>query len=201
MRGLFIVLEGLDGCGKTTQGNILREELNKKGIDVVFAREPGGTVVSERLREIILDKTIENMHPITEMYLYAASRCQLVHEVILPALEQGKTVLLDRFLLSSIAYQGYGRELGEQAVRAMNAPAVEGLEPDLTVLFDMERSEDRLEREQDRMELSGDAFFDRVYKGYMTAYDKEKTLVVDACKTIEEIAEEIMERVGVLIDE
>lgn len=201
MKGVLLVLEGLDGCGKTTQGNILKEALMKRGFEVVFAREPGGTIVSERLREIILDKSIAGMHPLTEMYLYAASRCQLVHEVIIPALEKGKVVLLDRFLLSSIAYQGYGRELGEEAVRRMNEAATAGIEPDLTIFFDMERREDRLDVNRDRMELSSKAFFDRVYQGYMSAYDRDKTLVVDASKSIEKISEEIMARVGELFNE
>lgn len=201
MKGVLLVLEGLDGCGKTTQGNILKEALEKRGCEVIFAREPGGTAVSERLREIILDKSIADMHPVTEAYLYAASRCQLVHEVILPALKEGKVVLLDRFLLSSVAYQGYGRELGEEAVRRLNEAATAGIEPDLTILFDMERREDRLDFDRDRMELSSKEFFDKVYKGYMSAYDKDKTLVVDATRSIEEISEQIMARVGALLDE
>lgn len=201
MRGKFIVLEGLDGCGKTTQANILKSNLEEKGYTVMLSREPGGNVVSERLREIILDKSITDMHPITEMYLYAASRCQLVHQVIKPALEAGKTVILDRFLLSSIAYQGYGRGLGEKAVRDINAYAIEGLSPDLTILFDMKRKEERLDREKDRMELLSSEFFDRVYEGYMSAYDKDSTLVIDATDTIEAIADRIKGRVEELFNE
>lgn len=201
MNGKFIVMEGLDGSGKTTQANLLKNHLQEQGRDVVFKREPGGTAVSERLRSIILDKDITDMHPLTELYLYAASRCQLVHEVIIPALNDGKTVLLDRFLLSSIAYQGYGRQLGERLVRDVNAPAVEGVTPDLTILFDMHKREDRLEDNRDRMELSSSEFFERVYEGYMSAYDREKTLVVNANDTIEEIFAKIKARVGELFDE
>lgn len=201
MNGKFIVMEGLDGSGKTTQGNLLKNHLQEQGRDVVFKREPGGTAVSERLRSIILDKDITDMHPLTELYLYAASRCQLVHEVIIPALNDGKTVLLDRFLLSSIAYQGYGRQLGEQLVRDINVPAVEGVTPDLTILFDMRKRDDRLEDNRDRMELSSSEFFERVYEGYMSAYDREKTLVVNAGDTIEEIFAKIKARVGELFDE
>lgn len=196
---MFIVLEGLDGCGKTTQGNILKEKLEAMGYTVHLGREPGGTEVSERLREIILDKTITDMDPVTEMYLYAAARCQLVRQVVRPALERGEVVILDRYVLSSIAYQGYGRNLGEQAVRDINAFATGGLEPDLTILFNMHRREDRLTGDKDRMELSSDAFFERVYEGYMTAYNKERTLVIDAAKSIGEIAGEIFARVSELI--
>lgn len=201
MNGKFIVMEGLDGSGKTTQANLLKNHLQEQGRDVVFKREPGGTAVSERLRSIILDKDITDMHPLTELYLYAASRCQLVHEVIIPALSDGKTVLLDRFLLSSIAYQGYGRQLGEQVVRNVNRLAVDGVTPDLTILFDMHKRDDRLEDNRDRMELSSWEFFERVYEGYMSAYDRKKTLVVNANDTIEEIFAKIKARVGELFNE
>lgn len=199
MKGRLIVLEGLDGSGKTTQGNILKEKLEEKGFSVLFTREPGGTEISERLRKIILNKEFTEMHPKTEMYLYAAARCQLVHQVLKPALENGVIVILDRFVLSSVAYQGYGRELGEQLVLDINAPAVDGLAPDLTVLFDMKRKDERLEREKDRIELDGTDFFERIYNGYMTAYDRDTTLVIDGGKSIEEIAEAVWKRVEELI--
>lgn len=194
MRGKFIVLEGLDGSGKTTQGNLLKDYLEDQGHEVEFQREPGGTPISERLRTIILDRNIADMHPLTEMYLYAASRCQLVHQVIKPALEAGKTVILDRFLLSSIAYQGFGRKLGADTVREVNALAIDGVEPDLTVLFDMEKQDDRLDENRDRIELSSDEFFQRVYEGYMTSYDKAKTLIIDAGQTIDAISQRIVAR-------
>ena len=197
---MFIVLEGLDGCGKTTQGNILKNKLEELGYTVLLTREPGGTVVSEKLRDIILDKNIKDMDPFTEMYLYAAARCQLVRQVVAPALKRGEAVILDRFLLSSIAYQGYGRQLGEHTVRAVNFFAINGIEPDLTILFDMRRNEDRLDMDRDRIELSSKEFYDRVYKGYMCAYDKNKTLVVDASKSIEVIGDEIFDKVGELIN-
>ncbi len=199
MSGKFIVLEGLDGCGKTTQGNILKSHLEEWGYDVIFKREPGGTTVSERLREIILDRDITDMHPLTEMYLYAASRCQLVHKVIIPGIEAGKVVVLDRFLLSSIAYQGYGRQLGRETVEEVNRLAVDKVKPDLTILFDMRRREDRLEGTRDRMELSSGEFFNRVYEGYMAAYDKSSTLIIDAQKSIDEISKEILGKVGEIL--
>ena len=201
MKGKFIVLEGLDGCGKTTQGNMLKAYLEEKGQRVLFSREPGGTILSERLREIILDKNVTDMHPLTELYLYAASRCQLVHQLIKPAIEEGQTVILDRFLLSSIAYQGYGRELGEDTVKTVNAIAIGDLKVDLTILFDMKRREDRLRGERDRIELASQEFFSRVYEGYMTAYDKDNTLVVDGTMAIEEISKIIIERVSELLNE
>ncbi|MBQ9624559.1 MAG: dTMP kinase, partial [Clostridia bacterium] len=119
--------------------------------------------------------------------------------VLKPALENGVIVILDRFVLSSVAYQGYGRELGEQLVLDINAPAVDGIKPDLTVLFDMKRKDERLEREKDRIELDGADFFERIYNGYMTAYDRDTTLVIDGGKSIEEIAEAVWKRVEELI--
>lgn len=199
MNGKFIVLEGLDGSGKTTQGNLLKNFLEEKGLQVEFLREPGGTTISEKLRNIILDRNITNMHPLTEMYLYAASRCQLVHQVIIPAIEAGKTIILDRFLLSSIAYQGFGRKIGADTVCSINKVAVGGLKPDLTILFDMEKNDNRLDDDRDRIELSSDEFFKRVYEGYMTSYDKGKTLLIDAGQTIDSISKKIISKVSELL--
>lgn len=200
-KGLFIALEGLDGSGKSTQGNIIKEYLLNKGYDVVFTREPGGTDVSERLREIILDKTITNMHPLTECYLYAAARCQIVHELIEPALNEGKIVICDRYVYSSIAYQGYGRNLGEDTVMDINKFAMDGVMPDLTIYFDMEKDNSRINREKDRMELNSDDFFHNVYLGYKAHYNDEKAIVVNAKESIESISKRLICAIEGLLNE
>lgn len=156
-RGVFITLEGPDGCGKSTQSSMLGDALAAAGYDVVRTFEPGGTAIGRRIREIILDTRSSGMCGITEFLLYAADRAQDVHEVIIPALAAGRIVIGDRFFDSSIAYQGYGLGMDVEAVRAVNAIATCGLVPDLTVLLDIDpaigvaratgrRDADRIER-------------------------------------------------------
>ena len=119
-KGLFVKFEGADGCGKSTQARYLKESLDAEGFDVILTGEPGGCPISEKIREIILDNDNQDILDITEAYLYASARAQHVHEVIIPALEQGKIVLCDRFIHSSVAYQGYGRMLGKERVLEIN---------------------------------------------------------------------------------
>jgi len=138
-KGVFITLEGPDGCGKSTQSRMLCDALETAGYDVVRTFEPGGTAIGRRIREIILDTKSGGMCGITEFLLYAADRAQDVHEVIMPALAAGRIVIGDRFFDSSIAYQGYGLGMDVEAVRAVNAIATRGLIPDLTVLLDIDR--------------------------------------------------------------
>jgi dTMP kinase len=156
-KGVFITLEGPDGCGKSTQSRMLCDALAAAGYDVVGTFEPGGTAIGRRIREIILDTKSGGMCGITEFLLYAADRAQDVHEVIMPALAAGRIVVGDRFFDSSIAYQGYGLGMDVEAVRAVNAIATRGLIPDLTVLLDIDpatgvaratgnRDADRIER-------------------------------------------------------
>lgn len=186
---MFIVFEGLDGAGKSTQIKKLEEWLVSLGYNVLVTREPGGCQISEQIREIILDSKNTDMQPMAECYLYAAARAQLVRQVIRPALESGKIVLCDRFLASSLAYQGFARGLGEETVLAVNKIAVDGVYPDLTVFFDMPFDHQRVGADKDRMESSGDDFFDKVYQGYKNLY--HTGVVVDARQSIEEIAEKI----------
>ena len=136
-KGLFITIEGPDGSGKSTQIEKLRVYLEKKGYKAILTREPGGTEISEKIRNIILDKNNKEMNNMTEALLYAASRAQHVAEVIKPALEMGETVICDRFIDSSIAYQGYGRGIGEP-VRVINEYAVAGCMPDITFLLKLD---------------------------------------------------------------
>lgn len=167
-KGLFITLEGPDGSGKSTQIEYLREYFHDRGIETVLTREPGGTEIGEKLRDIILDKGNSDMCDMAEALLYAASRAQHVSQLIRPALEEGKVVVCDRFIDSSIAYQGYGRELGE-AVRIINEFAVDGCMPDLTFLMEIppEIGKSRIQSEsQDRLEQEKIEFHNRVYAGY-----------------------------------
>lgn len=196
---MFIVFEGLDGAGKSTQIKKLEAWLIDQGCDVLVTREPGGCQISEQIREIILDPLNTQMQPMTECYLYAAARAQLVRQVIKPAISSGKIVLCDRFLASSLAYQGFARGLGEDTVMAVNKIAVDGVYPDLTVFFDMPFDEQRVGEDKDRMESSGDAFFAKVYQGYKNLY--HTGFVVDARQSIDEIAEQIQSYVKDKLDE
>ena len=198
-RGFFITFEGGDGSGKSTQISILKESLIEKGYDVILTREPGGTEISEKIRELILDPANGEMDDMTEAFLYAAARAQLVRQLIKPALEKGKVVICDRFVDSSIAYQAYGRGLGD-AVGVINTYAVDDCMPDLTILLklDPERGSSRISgREHDRIEQASDEFHRKVYEGYLKLEEMypDRILGVDASGTIQEIAEEISHKV------
>lgn len=199
-RGFFITFEGGDGSGKSTQIGILRDRLTEAGYDVILTREPGGTRISEKIRELILDPANSEMDDMTEAMLYAAARAQLVRQLIKPALEEGKVVICDRFVDSSIAYQAFGRGLGD-AVGVINTYAVDDCMPDLTILLrlDPERGSDRIAgRAHDRIEQASDEFHRKVYEGYLKLEEMypDRILGIDASGTIEEIAEEISRRVN-----
>ena len=165
---MFVTFEGSEGVGKSTQLRLLKEYLEKTGQDALCIREPGSTDISEQIREVILDKKNKTMSSMTEALLYAASRAQLVREVIKPALENGKLIICDRYLDSSVAYQGYGRMLGADTVKRINAFAIDGCMPDVTVFLDLApKSNWRGERKADRIEEQPDDFFERVYEGYL----------------------------------
>jgi len=194
-QGLFITFEGPDGSGKTTQIKKLKEYLTNQGIDAVLTREPGGTYIGEKIREIILDPKHQEMTYLAESLLYAASRAQHVSEVIMPALKAGKTVICDRFMDSSIAYQGYGRKLGDK-VRIINEIAVGGLVPDLTflLLINPKEGKDRISRnELDRLELEEINYHLDVYAGYQELLQKhsDRIILIDGAGKIEDITEEI----------
>lgn len=198
-KGFFITFEGGDGSGKSTQIGILRDRLTEAGYEVILTREPGGTEISEKIRELILDPANSEMDDMTETLLYAAARAQLVSQLIKPALQEGKVVICDRFVDSSMAYQAYGRGLGD-AVGVINTYAVAGAMPDLTILLrlDPAKGSTRIaDRAHDRIEQASDAFHRRVYEGYLEMQKKypDRIMGVDASGTIEEIAAEIWRRV------
>lgn len=194
-RGLFVVFEGPEGAGKSTQIAVLAERLRDLGRDVVFTREPGGTKAGDAVRKILLDKD-QVIFPLAEFLLYSASRAQLVSEVILPALAAGKDVVSDRYAGASVAYQGHGRGLDLALVRHLNEHATAGLAPDLTVLLDID-PEEGLRRAgarsaRDRLEAAGLDFHRRVRTGFLAQADADPTwLLVDASQPQEAVASRV----------
>lgn len=170
MNGLFITIEGNDGSGKTTIINGIKKMLSEKGIDYIQTREPGGSEIAEKIRQVILDKNNDKMDSRTEALLYAASRRQHIVEVVLPALNAGKLVLCDRFVDSSLAYQGYARGIGIEEVYKMNQFATEGLLPDLTIYLNVSPQvgikRKSAQKELDRLEQEGISFHEKVFQGY-----------------------------------
>ncbi len=190
---MFVTFEGLDGSGKTTQADLLRARLEEEGRDVVATREPGGTELGERLRDLVLHGG--HVARWAEALLYAAARAQHVDEVIRPALDRGATVVCDRYLDSSVAYQGAGRQLGVDRVLELNLAAVDGLLPDRTFLLRLEPRDvpARIARDHDRLEREGEDFRRRVDAGYreLAARYPERILVLDATRPADELADEI----------
>jgi len=193
---MFVTFEGLDGCGKTTQAGRLAESLTREGVDVVLTREPGGTPLGEAIRDLVLHG--DHVAPWAEAALYAAARAQHVDQVIRPALARGATVVCDRYVDSSVAYQGAGRELGLEAVLELNLRAVEGLLPDRTFLveLDVATALQRVGGKGDRIERAGAEFWPRVVEGYRELAGRfpERFVVVDGARDPDEIAEEVRER-------
>ena len=190
---MFVSFEGLDGSGKTTQAELLRARLEADGTQIVATREPGGTELGERIRELVLHGS--HVTPWAEALLYAAARAQLVEQVIRPALDRGKWVICDRYVDSSVAYQGAGRELGLDVVLDLNLAAVEGVMPDRTflLLLDPPEMQARLQRDHDRLERESERFHARVAEGYLelAARFPERVVVLDATRPAEELAEEV----------
>ena len=168
---MLITFEGCEGCGKSTQSTLLKECLEKTNQAFVYAREPGGTEISEKIRSVILDKENSAMTAECEALLYAASRAQLIKQVILPSLKEGKIVILDRYLDSSLAYQAYARELTYDFVAKVNSYAMENCMPDVTIFLDITPEKAFLRKggadKSDRMELAGLQFHNKVYEGYL----------------------------------
>lgn len=192
-RGLFITVEGIDGCGKSTQARLIAAALEAAGHDVLRLREPGGVRISEQIRAILLDPANAEMGDVCELLLYEAARAQLVHQVIRPALAAGKTVVCDRFYDSTTAYQAFADGLDRNMVSQANELAVDGCRPDLTLVFDLP-VEDALRRRsgreaEDRLELKGLEFQERVAAGFraVAVDEPDRVKLIDAGGSIAEV--------------
>ena len=200
-RGLLITFEGPEGSGKTTLIRSLEAFLIERGCDSLVLREPGGTPIGERIRSILLDLSSRSMCPETELLLMEASRSQLVQEKVLPALEAGLIVLCDRFADASVAYQGFGRRLGENVVHRFNTFATGGLEPDLTFLCMLPPAEGRARlatRKTDRLDREDLAFHERVYEGYqaLSALGQPRFVTLDATRPAEAVLQDALEHLA-----
>jgi len=195
LKGLLVTFEGLDGCGKSTQMELLAGALRERGYVVLVTREPGGTVLGESIRDLLLDPRHHGMSARAEALLYAAARAQLVEQVIRPALEDGQVVLCDRYLDSSLAYQGYGRGLGTDDIVTLNVWATECLFPDLTLFLDLDDSirSSRLAAVPDRLEAEDDDFHQRVAQGYrsLLAAHRHRIRRIDARGSESEVQERV----------
>lgn len=197
---MFISFEGVDGSGKSTQIKMFAEYLAEKGIEYTLLREPGSTKIGEKIREILLDRENAEMDALTEAVLYAAARVQLVKEVIEPALAEGRTIICDRYLDSSLAYQAFGRGLGIEEVLKINDYAYRNCMPDITFFLDVppNAANGRMHSrsEKDRLELEGLDFKERVYNGFLYTAEKfpERICVIDASGSKLDTAEKICAR-------
>lgn len=195
-KGLFITFEGADGCGKTTQLNLIKEYLGEQGKDVLVTREPGAKGLGEHVRKILLnyDGVVSDR---CESFLFLADRAQNIDVIVNPAIQEGKIVLCDRHTDSTVAYQGYGRGLDIEEINMLNNLATGNKKPDLTLVFDVdiETSMQRVGKEKDRMENAGDAFFNRVRQGYLKIAKNEpdRVKVVDSTKSIEDVHKDVVE--------
>lgn len=199
--GVFIVFEGIDGSGKSTQIHALHERLRGYGIDALIVREPGGTPVGEQIRRILLEREME---PMTELLLYEASRSELTRTVLRPALAAGRVVLADRFAMASLAYQSYGRGLDFTLVQKFNTIATDGIEPSLTIILDVpvEIAFARKRRVFDRLERAGREFHERVREGYrQLARQMPCGLLLDGTRPAAELADTIWKAVFPLVVE
>ena len=203
--GVFLTMEGPDGAGKSTQIELLRDYLSRKGYDIIVCREPGGTKISEAIRQVILNKDFTEMSHMTELLLYTAARAQLMEEVIRPALKEGKVVICDRFVESSAVYQGIARGMGIELVYEINQYAIGDTLPDLTIMIDLDAktgiSRKKEQTELDRMEREALDFHEKVVKGYreIAALHPERIYKVDGHQTIEEIHKKIAAAVDKII--
>lgn len=205
-KGLFISVEGLDGSGKTTQVRGIKLFFEEKGIETLVLREPGGTRIGEKVREILLDARNTEMDNIAEMLLYAASRAQIMAQKVLPALNKGKVVICDRFIDSSVAYQGYGRGLDVDEVFNVNITAIRHRLPDVTFFLDKKPEESLKRRREstraDRLESEKMDFHIKVYEGYMKLCSRypERIIRLDAERSIETIQKDILKTIEDIIE-
>lgn len=208
MAGKFITFEGIEGCGKTTQIRILNDYLSLRGHTTVLTREPGGTAIGEKIRLVLLNAAFKEMLPLTELLLYAAARCQHVHEVILPALKEGKIVLCDRYADATEAYQGGARGIDRSFLKTIHNVATGNLKPDLTILLDcpveigLKRTQEREsefkgQTNLDRFEKEKMDFHENVRKAYLqiAKAEPQRVKIIDALGDIEAVHEKIVEEV------
>ena len=190
LKGKFITFEGSEGCGKSTQSRFLVDHLTAQGVSVKLIREPGGVVISEKVREILLDKKNTQMNKECETLLYMAARAQLVEEVVIPELTRGTILVCDRFLDATVAYQGYGCGVSVEAIKSMGLFATKGVLPDLTFFLDLSTEEGLRRRgtERDRIELRSMEYHERVRAGYhqIAQMEPERVVVIDGRRSKEE---------------
>ena len=201
MTGKFITFEGIDGSGKTTQINLLEQKLIQEDIPHVIFREPGGTKLSEKIREILLDRKNIHLSPVAESLLFVAARAQLMTEKIKPAIERNHVVICDRFGESTVAYQGYGRGLNVEYLDGLNNFATDSLQPDLTIILDVDPEIAAIRMGSDvpdRMELNDLEFFSKVRKGYykISHRDPIRFVIIDGAQSEIEVFESIMKVVN-----
>lgn len=199
-RGAFITFEGGEGCGKSTHSKLLREALVARGRDCVFTREPGGTKLGEKIREVILHSKDIDISDLAELFLFEAARSQIVKEIIAPAIKAGKIVICDRFSDATFSYQGYGGKVPLDTIRILDDAATGGLKPDLTILLDIDTLTG-LERAKskgiDRMELKDIAYHKRVRSGYLeiARHEPDRIKVIKVASTIDQTARAVMKEV------
>ena len=207
MKGTFITIEGPDGAGNSTAAAHIRDSLEARGIDCLLTREPGGSVIAEQIRSILLDPGNTAMDPVTEAILYAAARRQHLAEVVRPALESGRTVICDRFVDSSLAYQGIGRNLGFDLVWQINEPAIQDTMPDVTILVDIGEEEARRRVKArgvtDRFDLEDRMFRERVHQGFLETARRfpDRIAVIDGEQSEKQVAADslrVLEQRGLL---
>jgi dTMP kinase len=205
MKTIFVTFEGIEGCGKTTQANLLKDNLTAVGIDVVLTREPGGSPISEKIREILLDTNNFVMTPETELLLFSAARHQHTYELINWNLQNGTNVICDRYMDSTLAYQGMARNLDIDFVKRLNEFATSGLKPDITFILDIETEMSfyrMLQREKDRVELESLNFHRAVRKAFLKIAKSDKRyILLDGTRTIVDLQKEIYDIVKQKIKE
>lgn len=198
-KGLFITFEGIDGCGKTTQIELLKNSLEKQGENVLLTREPGAKGLGEKLREILLNYE-GDVSSNCESFLFLADRAQHIDTIIKPAIDKGVIVICDRHTDSTVAYQGYGRGLDLKQIHYLNNIATNGIKPDLTFILDIdvETSLERIGKARDRMESAGIEFFDRVRKGYIeiSRQEPERAKLINGKDSIENIHSQIIKHIS-----
>ena len=205
-RGLFITFEGIDGCGKSTQLSLAARSLRERGLDVVVTREPGGTPIAEKIREILISPENSEMVNECELLLYLAARAQHVHQTIIPALEEGKIILCDRFQEATFAYQGFGRSFSLKLLKDLNAFATGSLNPDCTLIFDISEQVSRIRLEainkgKDRLEQNGIEFFKRIRNGYheLAKAEPSRIVLIYGERSISEVSDLVRSRIDALL--